>query len=68
MSPECSSGSPFSLCQSITPMVFMAITTKEVVAIQSSVGSRETLEDQIFSVNKLDNPLVNLLLIAPLDL
>ena len=46
----------------------MAITTKEVVAMQSSVGSRETLEDQIFSVNKLDNPLVNLLLIAPLDL
>ena len=49
-------------------MVSMAIITKDQEVIQSSVGSRETLEDQIFSVNKLDNPLVNLLLIAPLVL
>jgi len=46
----------------------MAIIMKEVVVIQSSVGSQETLVDQIFSVNKLDNPLVNWLLIAQLDL
>jgi len=49
-------------------MVSMAIITKVVVVIQSSVGSQEISVDQIFSVNKLDNPLVNLLLTAQLDL
>jgi len=40
-------------------MVSMAIITKDQEVIQSSVGSQVILVDQMFSVNKLDNPLEN---------
>jgi hypothetical protein len=48
-------------------MVSMAIITKDQEDILSFVGSREILEDQIFSVNKLDNPLVKLVSTALSD-
>ena len=48
-------------------MVSMAIISKEVEVIQSSVGSQEISVDQIFSANKPDNPLVKWVLIAQWD-
>lgn len=60
-SPECSSGLPCSQSPFTTHMVSMAIITKVAVATPLPVGSQEISVVQIFSVNKLDSPLVKLL-------